>query len=105
MDERLSRQPSWAAVSAAKAIHAADFRAWQNDLVSTAAPQWVELYKSYCRTQNLINNIKPACALVANWDGIVSADSAAACIYHVVLQTLIDQLISEAASKDDCRQF
>ena len=83
-----------------------DFRAWQNDLVSTAAPQWVELYKNLLpHTQNLSNNIQTACALVANWDGIVSADSAAACIYHVVLQTLIDQLISEAASKDVADNF
>ncbi len=83
----------------------ADFEHWQNDVYSTAAPAWISLFADLLPKLGAeIPQIqREACQLLADWNAEVSATSAAASIYHVVLQTLIEQIITERSSAEVSR--
>ena len=71
-----------------------DCRRWQNDIVSTAAQKWVALFVSLQnQLESKDKNVVAACKLVAEWNCELAADSPAAAIYHVVQQTLIEQIL------------
>lgn len=79
----------------------ADFERWQNDVYSTAAPAWIRLFADLLPAlpDNVAPQVRATCQLVAEWDAQVSAESAAASIYHVVLQQLIDQIVAQRSRK------
>ena len=72
-----------------------DLKAWQNDLFSTAAAQWINLVKGVLPLIKEKSSAKvyEAASILAQWDSYVLAESNAACIYHVLLQELIDLII------------
>lgn len=79
-----------------------DFKAWQNDLYSTASEKWRVLAQNILpQLENHTNvKVKAAAQVLANWDGYVLAKSCGACIYHVLLQELIDLIIVDNNTRD-----